>query len=202
MDIYVESNFVLELALTQEQHESCKRIIELSEEGKVSLVIPAYSLVEPYETLTRYSKERARVSNDLASQVRQLSRSKNYQDEMDALQEVSGVLARRSVEEKERFRNIVDRLLTVAEVIPLNTHILLSASKHQLAHKLSLPDAIVYASVLSDLNTSTSTAKCFLNRNSKDFDDPVIEETLDLSGCKMLFSFDQGYRYIASQTRT
>ena len=93
MDVYVESNFVLELALLQEQHESCEKIIELCEAGKAHLIIPAYSLFEPYETVIRYAKNRTRISNDLAGEVKQLSRTKPYQDEIDALRRVTGFLA-------------------------------------------------------------------------------------------------------------
>ena len=202
MDVYVESNFVLELALLQEQHESCERIIELSEAGKIHLVLPAYCLVEPYETIVRYAKNRTRVSNDLATEVKQLSRSQPYQEEIDALQKVTGFLVRSLEEEKERLGHTVNRLIAVSEIIPLDAQTFINASRYQLDHDLSLQDSIVYASVLNHLSTSTSAAKCFLNRNSKDFDDPDIEETLNNYGCKMLFSFDNGYGYISSQIRS
>jgi len=51
VNIYVESNFVLELPLLQEQYASCEDILRLCQAGKAQLIIPAYSLVEPYETL-------------------------------------------------------------------------------------------------------------------------------------------------------
>lgn len=51
MNVYVESNFVLELALLQEQHASCGELLRLCEEDRIQLVIPAYSLVEPYNIL-------------------------------------------------------------------------------------------------------------------------------------------------------
>lgn len=94
MDVCVDSNFVLEIALPQEQYESCKKIVELCESGKAHLVIPAYSLVEPHETIVRYAKNRTKISNDLATEVKQLSRSKPYQEEIDALQGVTGFLIR------------------------------------------------------------------------------------------------------------
>jgi predicted nucleic acid-binding protein len=199
MDIYVESNFVLEIALSQEQHESCEKIIELCEAGKAHLIIPAYSLVEPHETIIRYSKNRLKVSNDLATEVRQLSRSKPYQEEIEALHKVADFLIRSQEEEKNRLRTTIDRLLKVSEIIPLDSQILISANKYQLAHDLSPQDSIVYASVLSSLNASSSTAKCFLNRNSKDFGDPDIEDTLSKYDCKVLFNFVKGYGYISHQ---
>jgi predicted nucleic acid-binding protein len=198
MDVYVESNFVLELVLSQEQHESCKLILELAETGKAQLILPAYSIVEPYETMVRQAKKRAGVSNELAAQVKQLSRSKPYHDEIEALQRVTGLLIRSMDDEKESFRNTISRLLVISQIVPLDAQTFIKASKYQADHALSFQDSIVYASVLSHLVSSTSTAKCFLNRNSKDFDDPDIEETLKSYGCKMLFSFDQGYRYISN----
>jgi hypothetical protein len=58
VNISVESNFVLELALLQEQHASCEDILRLSEAGNAQLIIPAYSLVEPYETPIRRHRQR------------------------------------------------------------------------------------------------------------------------------------------------
>lgn len=201
MDIYVESNFVLELALEQEQHESCRQIVELSDAGEARLIIPAYSLIEPYERIVRYAKKRTRVANDLADEVKKLLRSKSYQEETDALQNVTGLLVRSLQEEKNRFRRTVDKLLAVSEIIPLEARVLLDADRYQIDHDLSVQDSVVYASVLTHLRASTSTDKCFLNRNRKDFDDPDIEETLNTNGCKMLFSFDKGYGYISSRIR-
>jgi predicted nucleic acid-binding protein len=199
MDVYVESNFVLEVALLQEQHESCEKIVELCEAGKVHLVIPAYSLVEPHETIIRHAKNRKELSNALATEVKQLLRSKPFQEEVDVLQRVTGFLIRSQEEEKERLRNAIERLLKASEIIPLDSQILISARKYQLDHGLSPQDSIVYASVLHHLSTASSTAKCFLNRNSKDFDDPDIVDALNSYGCKMLFKFDDGYGYISSQ---
>jgi hypothetical protein len=44
MNIYVETNFVLELAFVQEQHESCEQIIGLCEAGRTTLVLPAFCM--------------------------------------------------------------------------------------------------------------------------------------------------------------
>ncbi len=49
------------------------------------------------------------------------------------------------------------------------------------------------------LAASNASSKCFLNRNSKDFDDPDIVDGLSAYHCKMLFNFDDGYGYISSQ---
>ena len=53
MNIYVETNFVLELVFEQEQHASCEQILALCESGRSRLLIPTYCLAEPNEKLTR-----------------------------------------------------------------------------------------------------------------------------------------------------
>ena len=53
MNIYVETNFVLELVFEQEQQASCEQILALCESGRSRLIIPAYCLAEPHEKLTR-----------------------------------------------------------------------------------------------------------------------------------------------------
>jgi len=65
VNIYVESNFVLELVLLQEQYASCEDVLRLCEAGKEQLIIPAYSLVEPYETLIRRHRQRKQMKADL-----------------------------------------------------------------------------------------------------------------------------------------
>jgi hypothetical protein len=42
MTVYVESNFVLEQALQQEQCDACDEIQQLAVSGGVSLVVPAF----------------------------------------------------------------------------------------------------------------------------------------------------------------
>ncbi len=58
MIVYVESNFVLELAFLQEEHESCDELITLAESHSIKLVVPAFSIVEPYDVLVRRSRQR------------------------------------------------------------------------------------------------------------------------------------------------
>lgn len=40
MNIYVETNFVLELTFEQEQYSSCEQILQLCEVGKAKLIVP------------------------------------------------------------------------------------------------------------------------------------------------------------------
>ncbi len=50
MNVYVETNFVLELVFEQEQQASYEQILALCKSGKARLIIPAYCLAEPHES--------------------------------------------------------------------------------------------------------------------------------------------------------
>jgi len=76
MNVYVESNFVLEQALEQEQSESCQRLISLAVAGSIRLLIPAFSLVEPHISIMHKANERFRLSTELKKEPSELGRSK------------------------------------------------------------------------------------------------------------------------------
>ena len=72
MTVYVESNFVLEQSLQQEECDSCAEIINLASKGKISLTVPAFSLAEPHVAILGKEKTRNRLSNDLRGQLFEL----------------------------------------------------------------------------------------------------------------------------------
>jgi predicted nucleic acid-binding protein len=199
VNIYVESNFVLELALLQEQQTSCEEILRLSEAGKVHLVLPAYSIAEPYETLVRRYGQRKRMKAELDVELRQLSRTTTYAQRLSGFQNLTALLIDSADEEAKRLEEVRERLLKAGEIIPLEVLTLTHATQYQRAHGLSPQDAIVYAAVLSNLKQQGTAQSCFLNRNAKDFDDPDLVEELNAYNCKLLAQFDTGYQFIRSR---
>jgi PIN domain len=197
MVVYVETNFVMEVALLQEQYESCEKIIGLCEAEKAELVIPAFSLIEPYDTIIRNGKNRKQLSRDIESAHTQLARSKPFKEQIDTLQELTAFLVRSEQDEMQRLRATLERLLAVAEIIPLSATIVSAALAYTTFEKPQ--DALVYASVIEHLSAAAEGKKCFFNKNSKDFDDPDIEDALKSHDCKMLFGFDNGLEYLTSQ---
>ncbi len=86
--------------------------------------------------------------------------------------------------------------MKIAEIIPVDPAIVLNAAQHRQRFRLKLPDSIVYTSVVQHFVLAGSAESCFTNRNSRDFDDPDIEESLAGHGCWMLFSFVSGANYV------
>jgi predicted nucleic acid-binding protein len=199
VNIYVETNFVLELVFEQEQHTSCEQILALCESGQSRLIMPAYCLAEPHEKLTRQAGSRRELQRNLETELRQLARTASYTARINSIQEISSLLVRGNEEEKQRFIRYRDRLLGIAEIIPLTLDILRQAATHESPYDLTPQDALVYTSVIAHLRQNQPPVSCFLNRNSKDFDNPDIVDELDRHNCKMIPRFDHGYGFI--QTR-
>ena len=199
MNVYVETNFVLELTLLQAEQESCERILSVCEGGQTKLIIPAYSLAEPNEPLIRRDAERKRLVPMVTPTFNQLSRSIPYKVETTSLQEqIVSLLTRSGSEERQRFTAIRDRLLQMAEIIPLDGAILASAAFYEKQFGLSPQDSFVFASILQHLKTNLQRS-CFLTINSKDFDDIDMRRLLEAHSCKLFFKFTDGYGYIQSQ---
>ena len=198
MNVYVESNFVLELAFLQAQHLSCEGLLGLSEAGQIQLVIPAYSLVEPYETLGRRQKDRKQLKADLDRELTQLERTSAYSERLGNLQNITALLNESAEEETARLQNVRGRLLRSAEVIPLGEEILGTAIACATAYDLSPQDALVCASVLMHLDRTTPRESCFLNRDVKDFKNPDLVDALRQRSCRMLPGFDIGHSLLTA----
>lgn len=199
MNIYVETNFVLELAFEQEQSESCEQILKFAEIKKIKLIIPAYSLAEPHEKLNRQAKNRKKLQNDLNIELRQLSRSKTYMNRLESIRDLAKLIAQSNEEEWQRFIQYRHRLLNCAEFITLDKNILRLGASFENLYNLQSQDAIVFASVIFHLQQNNPNRACFLNKNSKDFDNPDIVRELKKLNCRMIPRFDRGLDFIRSQ---
>ncbi len=199
MNVYVETNFVLELVFQQEQSESCANILRLCDSQTIHLFVPAYCLAEPHEKLRRQSNHRQELQRDLNIELRQLSRTSSYSERVRSIQDIASLLVQSNEEERLRFSQVQSQILRIGTVIPLSSKILLSASAFEKEFDLSPQDAIVFASIVSHLEQTNSPESCFLNRNSRDFDNPDIVDALERHGCKMIPKFDDGYKFIQSR---
>lgn len=199
MNIYVETNFVLELTFQQEQYPSCEQILQLCETGQAKLIIPAYSLAEPQEKLNRQARSRQELQQVLNAELRQLSRTSAYLSRVESIQEVMSLIVQSSVEERHRFVQCRERILRIGEIVALNANILTEAVSYETIYALTPQDALVYASVITHLQHEQPQQACFLNRNSRDFDTPDMIDELRQFNCRMIGRFDQGYHFLQSQ---
>lgn len=131
MTVYVESNFVLEQSLQQEECDSCAAIIDLASKGRITLAVPAFSLAEPHVAILGKEKARSRLSNDLRTQLSELGRSKSHRSVPATFEALVSILIASAQFEREGLRDTISELLRIADVIALDTAILRSAADIQ-----------------------------------------------------------------------
>lgn len=197
MIVYVESNFVLELALLQAEAEACASIVRLAEEGRIALVLPAFSVAEPYEVLRRHAALRADLRQGLTDQLRQLSRTRPYEEKVSRLVDLLDFLVHSSREERERLDRTLVRVLDAAEAVPVDADTLREAAILTEDRELSVQDSIIYVSVLRHLRAAEAAPeKRFLNRNAQDFLTRDIKSDLAAYSCAIIPSFGDGLGWI------
>ncbi len=197
MIVYVESNFVLEVALGQEESPSAESILVLAEGSKIELVFPGFALSEPFATVTQRDRDRRRLRSSFTEMLRQLQRSEPRKQVVSDLQPVPIILTTIVKKEIDLLQSTVDRLLNVGKSIEIDGASFKQALMYQRNLDLSPQDSIIYAAVITDLQKrSHQEDKCFISRNWKDFRNPDIKSELESYNCRYAESFGEGLSYI------
>jgi predicted nucleic acid-binding protein len=196
VNVFVETNFVLEVALEQQECGACERILGLAADRAIQLLVPAYSLVEPHETLTRRHRDRQNIRSQIATELTQLARSTPLAQRANASQEVVKLLVESTEHETKQLEAAKERIWSVAHILPLTAAVLRRAAECQNNYDLSPQDAVVYASVRTQLDSDHLSQSCFVSRNPADFDDPDLQKDLASVNCKYLSSFANAVQFI------
>jgi hypothetical protein len=198
MIVYVESNFVLEMALEQEQFVAAEAILSLAENNKIKLIFPSFVLSEPFECVMRGRRERNALHRNLVKMLHNLRRSEPYKSVIIDLEPAINMLLDAHTRQLDLLHSTFDRLLSVGECIEIDVSIFRAALNYQKSLSLAPQDSIIYASVVADLQSRPSEEeKCFLSRDKKAFnDDPSIKGEPGVSHCRYIGSFIHGLSFI------
>ncbi len=197
MIVYVESNFVLEVALGQEQASSAEAILVLAEQGDIEIAFPGFSLSEPFGTVTQRERERHKLAGSFKDLLRQLERSEPHQQVVTNLQSVPAILDDIAKKEFNLLQSTVKRLLSIGKSVEVNEAIYIQAIVYQTLFDLSPQDSIIYAAIIAGLRQKTrSESKCFISRDKKAFTDPSIGYELASHNCHYAKSFEEGLSFI------
>ncbi len=69
MIVFVESNYLIELGLVQEQHAPCDELLQLAEANQLSLAIPGFNIIEPYIALQAKWARRSTLRTQLQQEL-------------------------------------------------------------------------------------------------------------------------------------
>jgi hypothetical protein len=198
--VYVESNFALEIARAQEAAPAAEEILRLAGNALVSLMAPTLAVFEPFSTLTYYGVRRNQFVEDLKNNLRELGRSLPHKSLAKLLEPLGPTLVQVSRDEMERLEKTTERMLGCVGQVPMTVSTFREATQAEKQFGLSPQDAMIYASIMTDLRSRPSAdEKCFISQNRKDFGDPEIVRALATLNCKYLSSFGTALDFIRSR---
>lgn len=192
MDVFVESNFILELAFLQAHHLACERILAGAIAGRYRLHVPQYALTEVFQTLRHRTSERTEQQGYFQREIEQHRRETDADlADTDALVRLlNNLLTERTTAQTTRLYATTAQLATVAPGPALTAEVLAEAQTMQLRHGLSSQDALVYSSVVAGLRSlPAGSQRLFITRNPKDFEQPLIVEELRSFNCRLMSNF-------------
>jgi predicted nucleic acid-binding protein len=196
MIVTVESNFVLEIALRQDEVAECERLIALAQAGSIRLAIPACSLFEPFETMVRRRKQREAIFQKLRDELRELARTEAYAHLGETSKTVTRALAESAEIQAKALDDTIYSLSGIATVIPLTAEVMRRAVNFPMAFSLSPQDSVVFASTDQYLKDQGPDQKVFATKNSRDFLSDEVEDWFSRYNCKVLATFAATRQYV------
>lgn len=195
MILYVETNFVLELAFEQEEHGSCRALLDLAKarpDGEeLELVLPAFCVGEAYGRQIRRQRGREALHRRLLAELGELSRSAYHAGPSERIREATGLLVESAEEERGRLEGVLGELYDAATLVPHDEAVARDAHSQQARRGLEPQDATVYASVLAHLRSMPAAAgpapgelaHCFVTRD-RDFANADVGAELEALGAR------------------
>ncbi|MFP2896089.1 PIN domain-containing protein [Corallococcus sp. 4LFB] len=198
--VFVETNFVLEMAFEQAQVQACEAVVRLAESGTIQLVIPAFCFIEPAETLRRRAHAHMQLQKQLEEELRNRRHAPGFSDaQFMAWKTVISSLVKNTQDADARVKSIRSRLLQCSDSVPVSSEVLSRAEAFQGEDfALHFSDAVVLASVVSRLEDAplSSRGSFFLNRNKSDFASTPVKSALKQRHCELKTTFDGGLEAI------
>ena len=202
MIVYVETNFLLELAYLQERCESCDEILDFCTDGRISLVVPSFSIAEARRVWDDRLSERNTFQNQLAALIRELARSQPFKALPETSKDLIAALVSSGEAARDRLEQAVAMVARFGLIQPLVDQVLASAIILEKKFSLSPSDAIVLASVMTHLATAAPGPKCFVSQDAKGFANPGVHDELATFECKVLVNFADAAGYTRSILRS
>ncbi len=200
MIVYVETNFLLELAYLQERCDSCQLILDFAKARTITLALPAFSAAEARATWHRRSSERREFQASLRRHIREISRSEPFRGLSEQSRDVVNALVAGDEEARERLEAAIQAVEEHGITIPLTGEVIRMARGYELTYSLSSQDALVLASVRTHAEKNAEQ-KCFISQDFKAFEDRAVSDEISGVGCKFVSNFTDAAGYIKNALR-
>lgn len=198
MRLYVETNFLLEIALEQGEHAECSDLLDVCGDPSsgVTLAVPASSFFEAQSALRNKRRHVLDFGRAYDTHVSgQLSRIHGIAGVRTSYADLLAQLTATLNAAESRFYAASDRIREIGEVLPTDGRTIAAAQDGSAG--LSYEDALVYAAIRSDASFG-QTPTYFVTTDS---DFANVKQALATRQCTMLRSFQTAVQVLRHATR-
>ena len=196
MNIYIESNFILELSLSQNQSEGCTRLLTLGETKRIDLFLPVYCFAECWDNQKTTLSRRNTFKTQVMNMREKFIQSNRYSHDIDIFTNLLSLIDKSNEVENESLNSILLLCSKKCNLIPITPEIIEYSGKLVSDYKIKKGDAVIFSSIIWHLNNNHEKKSCFLCKNSKEFQDPDLIDKFQQLNCKLIFNFDHGYQFV------
>jgi hypothetical protein len=199
MILYVESNFVLEIVLRQEQVAPAEELLNLAEGRRIEIVFPAFCLIEPFWTIGNRADQRETLRKQLNQELTRLSRSDSHRELVANLNVAIQPMVELVHLEQRSFESTARQMLGVGKAIEMGQEIVESALSYQSRYGLTFFDAVVYSAIISDIvQRGDPGPKCFVSKDKKAF---FNLEEFKSHNCRYISSFEEALKFSRNEMK-
>jgi hypothetical protein len=145
---------------------------------------------------------RNRLIAELGKEIRELRRTQPHARMASELGQYTVQMAQVLQTHLDALEAIVLEVGGTCALLQLEANVLSRASSYKTAFNLRLPDAIILATIVLDLEQAPQPAEpLFISQNVKDFEHPAIQDLLQRLQCKYLADFTNAVRFITRPAR-
>ncbi len=189
MIVLVETNFLLHIALQQEQAGAAESLLGRADSGEIQLCIPAVCLSEATSRVTYGRLERRRESERLNTLVKQLGQSTPHVAVSAALREVAKSVVETGTADVAAVWGVLDRCMKIALALPLDAAAWSHTQSARSQFNMEIGDAMVLGSIVSFLESARPAESVFVSTDFEAFDAQDVKERLSALGCRYLKQF-------------
>ena len=202
MKVYVETNWLLDLALEQERIQASSFVVELAKEQKAHLCLPEISLVEADQKIVRRRLQRETLIENLRQEGRELVRSRDtiYQSQAAAIDQDIFQLRDISDFEREHFNSTVRDISKFLTWLHLDNDCLQKSFDFEEHYDLNRLDALIYAVIRADAASDLASNKCFIDYDGH-FQNPKLKRDMTGLGITLLGSPESVENFLRNKVR-
>lgn len=200
INVYIETNFLLNIAKKQEESFYSSKILRLAKNKKIILILPIYCIPESYSALFRKHELFRKLKRRAITVLDDINRSRLHKPIYEVYKNLPTEIAVIIQREVNRLDKVITEVWKSAKILNSSSEIhkkgIVFRTTLDLQHEM---DAAIFSTIENDLKTTKSSAeKIFLTADEKMLT-PELIKLLSQRNCTCFHSFMKAYKFIENR---